>query len=205
MEIQELKQQNKNTKSMLEVYRGLYARANERNVKLRDHRSKTIGFTDDDLLLGTTSHYEALYVTGSINGYKIDRIMIDPGSSVNIIPAWLLESLGLEKHISNNQMGEIHGFNRSIQEVIGIAKLELAIGGVVAKTELSVVEMETSFAVLLGRPWLHDNKVVPSTLHQCMKYIKDGQEIRIDGNIKLHDAVSTRELLGLQEKEKMLL
>lgn len=28
--------------------------------------------------------------------------------------------------------------------------------------------------MLLGRPWLYENGVVPSTLHQCFKYCRNG-------------------------------
>ncbi|GAA0167884.1 hypothetical protein LIER_22723 [Lithospermum erythrorhizon] len=30
--------------------------------------------------------------------------------------------------------------------------------------------------MLLGKPWIHANNVVPSTLHQCFKYTKNGVE-----------------------------
>lgn len=32
------------------------------------------------------------------------------------------------------------------------------------------------YKALLGKPWLHNYYVVPSTIHQCMKYMWDGQE-----------------------------
>jgi len=43
-----------------------------------------------------------------------------------------------------------------------------------------VINADTSYRILLGRPWLHDNYIVPSTLPQCMKYVKDGEERRTD-------------------------
>ncbi|KAG9447596.1 hypothetical protein H6P81_013724 [Aristolochia fimbriata] len=39
-----------------------------------------------------------------------------------------------------------------------------------------VIDARTSYNILLGRPWLHNNKVVPSTFHQCFKYYQDGEE-----------------------------
>ncbi|XP_070006858.1 uncharacterized protein [Nicotiana sylvestris] len=41
---------------------------------------------------------------------------------------------------------------------------------------LHVIDAKTSYNVLLGRPWIHENKVVPSTYHQCLKYYKGGVE-----------------------------
>ncbi|XP_070026114.1 uncharacterized protein [Nicotiana sylvestris] len=35
---------------------------------------------------------------------------------------------------------------------------------------LHVIDTKTSYNVLLGRPWIHENKVVPYTYHQCLKY-----------------------------------
>ena len=44
-----------------------------------------------------------------------------------------------------------------------------------------VIDIDASYRALLGRPWLHELLVVPSTLHQCLKYINDEKEHRIFG------------------------
>lgn len=36
-----------------------------------------------------------------------------------------------------------------------------------------VMDAKTSYNMLLGRPWLHENGVVPYTWHQCFKYFQD--------------------------------
>ena len=36
---------------------------------------------------------------------------------------------------------------------------------------------------IIGRPWIHGNGIVPSTLHQCFKYLQDGVK-RINANLK---------------------
>lgn len=36
-----------------------------------------------------------------------------------------------------------------------------------------VVEVSATYGLLLGRPWIHRNHVVPSTLHQCFKYVDE--------------------------------
>jgi len=33
-----------------------------------------------------------------------------------------------------------------------------------------VIDADTSFNALLGRPWLYISKAIASTLHQCLKY-----------------------------------
>ncbi|KAL0283244.1 UNVERIFIED_CONTAM: hypothetical protein Sangu_2902400 [Sesamum angustifolium] len=38
--------------------------------------------------------------------------------------------------------------------------------------------------MLLGRPWLHENAVVPSTWHQCFKYYRNGVVKKVFGDNK---------------------
>ena len=54
-----------------------------------------ITFTYDDLLLGSKPHNRPLFVTGYIREQKVKRILIDGGSSVNIMPKSTMNELGL--------------------------------------------------------------------------------------------------------------
>ncbi|XP_028555355.1 uncharacterized protein LOC110096889 isoform X1 [Dendrobium catenatum] len=50
------------------------------------------------------------------------------------------------------------------------------------EAKFHVIDADTSFKALLGRPWIHEYGIVPSTLHQCMKYLRDGEEFRVSGD-----------------------
>jgi len=41
-----------------------------------------------------------------------------------------------------------------------------------------VIDVDTSYNMLLGRPWIHRNIVIPSTLHQVMKYADEWEKLR---------------------------
>ena len=41
-----------------------------------------------------------------------------------------------------------------------------------------MIDAETSYNLLLGRPWIHGNLIVPSTLHQCLKYVDVNNEVK---------------------------
>ncbi|XP_074282821.1 uncharacterized protein LOC141607368 [Silene latifolia] len=56
-------------------------------------------------------------------------------------------------------------------------------GDLSSKTRFHVIEAKTSFKLLLGRPWKHENGVVASTLHQCLKYYRGGER-KINGDAK---------------------
>ncbi|KAL0368035.1 UNVERIFIED_CONTAM: hypothetical protein Scaly_1022400 [Sesamum calycinum] len=51
-----------------------------------DDCMSTITFTDEDLLLGSKPHNRPLFVAGYVCEQKVNRMLIDGGSIVNILP-----------------------------------------------------------------------------------------------------------------------
>lgn len=60
----------------------------EVNIKgaLYAQYSAAVTFTNDDLMLKTTEHNHPNYVIGEIDNHKVNRILLDPGSSVSLLP-----------------------------------------------------------------------------------------------------------------------
>ena len=38
-----------------------------------------------------------------------------------------------------------------------------------------VIDAKMTYNMLLGRPWIHQNGVISSTLHQCFKYCRNDE------------------------------
>ncbi|XP_039130916.1 LOW QUALITY PROTEIN: uncharacterized protein LOC120267326 [Dioscorea cayenensis subsp. rotundata] len=166
-----------------EEYQAYFAEINMTEAMYATH-TVSISFTDEDLLLGTVEHNRPLYVTGSCDGIKINRILIDPGSSLNLMTLHTLRALALEIcHLSPERI-IIQGFNQHSQKALGSITLPLKFGKIISDVKFHVIDADASYKALLGRPWIHENRMVPSTLHQCMKYMVDGEEHRIDGEIQ---------------------
>ena len=53
---------------------------------------------------------------------------------------------------------------------MGIIELFIQIGSCVFNVEFMVMDINLSYNFLLGRPWIHMAGVVPSTLHQKVKF-----------------------------------
>ncbi|KAK4390239.1 hypothetical protein Sango_2087200 [Sesamum angolense] len=60
-----------------------------------DDCMSTITFTDKNLLLGSKPHNRPLFVAGYVREQKVNRILIDGGSAVNILPLRILKELGI--------------------------------------------------------------------------------------------------------------
>ncbi|KAL0446207.1 UNVERIFIED_CONTAM: hypothetical protein Slati_1748600 [Sesamum latifolium] len=63
--------------------------------------------------------------------------------------------------------------------------------GMVSIALFHVIDAKTSYNMLLGRPWLHENIVVPSTWHQCFKYYHNGLVKGVLGDNKLFTEVES--------------
>ena len=136
--------------------------------------SPNLTFTDEDLLLGSKPHNRPLYVSDYAREQKIDRILIDGGSTVNILPKMAMRRLGLTMEELSHSRLVIQGFNQGGQHAISMIHLELIIGELTSNVLFHVSDAKTTYNMLLGRPWIHGNGIVPSTLHQCFKYLQSG-------------------------------
>jgi hypothetical protein len=67
---------------------------------------------------------------------------------------------------------------------LGVVTLNLQCGGLKSPTKFYVIDAETSYQALLIRPWLHNNQIISSTLHQCLKYVNNDRQKRINGDLK---------------------
>ena len=60
---------------------------------------------------------------------------------------------------------------------MGTLEIELLIGPTTFVVVFQVLRIPTSFNLLLGRPWIHRAGAIPSSLHQKVKFIHDGQVV----------------------------
>ena len=74
--------------------------------------SPDLNFTNEDLLLGSKPHNRPLYVSGNTREQKIDRILINGGSAVNILPKMTMRRLGLTMEELLHSRLVIQGFNQ---------------------------------------------------------------------------------------------
>jgi len=66
----------------------------------------------------------------------------------------------------------IYGFNTGSSHPLGKMWLRCRIGDLKSEVTCYVIDADTSYNLLLGRPWIHANWIVPSTLHQCFKSVE---------------------------------
>ncbi|XP_070049510.1 uncharacterized protein [Nicotiana tomentosiformis] len=151
-----------------------------------------ITFSDDELPMEGTENNQALYLTAKCEDSAVSRVLVDNGSSANICPLSTLQKLkiGTERIHMNNVC--VRGFDGGGKDFVGDIMLELSIGPVEFTMEFQVLDVAVSYNLLLGRPWIHAAKAIPSSMHQMVKFKWDRQEIVVHGDKNLsayHDTI----------------
>ena len=132
-------------------------------------------------------HLKALYVKGYINGQPIGKMLVDTGAAVNIMPYSMLRHLGRSTADLIKTNVTLSDFNGQASETQGVLNVDLTVGRKTIPTAFFVVDSKSTYAVLLGRDWIHANCCIPSTMHQCLIQW-DGDEVEVvhaDDSIEL--------------------
>ena len=130
-------------------------------------------------------HHRPLYLMATINGVQIRRVLVDTRTSLNLIALSTLEDVGLVDRRILGTPVEIIGFGGSVESTEGYVQLALRVGPIVALTRFHVINAEVSYHVLLGCPWLHKHRLIPSTYHQYIKGRLNRGLMRIPANRNL--------------------
>jgi hypothetical protein len=138
-------------------------------------------------------HLKALYLKGYITGQPVNKMLVDTGAVVNIMPYSDLRRLGRSTGdlVKTNVM--LSDFNGQTSEAQGVLSVDLAIGNKTIPTYFFIVNSKSAYNVLLGRDWIHTNCCIPSIMHQCLIQW-DGDEVEVvhaDDSIEIsHAAMS---------------
>jgi hypothetical protein len=123
-------------------------------------------------------HLKALYLRGYINGQPVNKMLVDTGAAVNIMPYSMLRRLGRSSSDLIKTNVTLSDFNGQASEAQGVLNVDLTVGRKTIPTTFFIVDSKSTYAVLLGRDWIHANCCIPSTMHQCLIQW-DGDEVEV--------------------------
>ncbi|XP_043705405.1 uncharacterized protein LOC122655263 [Telopea speciosissima] len=148
----------------------------ETTVKRR-RASYPITFSDEDLADIQMPHDNALVIKMVIANCVVGRILVDNGSSVDILYYDAFERMLLKFEMLKRVESSLYGFNGAPVQVEGSIELLVTEG---TEPKLStvmmnflVVKVNSTHKGILGRPGLNTLQVVISTPHLVMKFPTD--------------------------------
>ncbi|CAN1239913.1 hypothetical protein LINGRAPRIM_LOCUS2534 [Linum grandiflorum] len=107
--------------------------------------------------------------------------LIDNGSSLNVMPKSTLNKLPIDDSYLKPSFTVVRAFDGTKRKVIGEISLPIQVGPKVFEVDFHVMDINPAYSLLLGRPWLHTAGVVPSSLHQKLKFVIDGKLVEVFG------------------------
>ncbi|XP_060216749.1 uncharacterized protein LOC132644190 [Lycium barbarum] len=141
-----------------------------REKRIRNYEpADPILYSDEDMEGIFQPHNDALVISVLVNKFRIKRVLIDRGSSANIIRCRVIEQLVLDQIVPAIRV--LNGFNMACETTKGEITLPINKPETTQQTKFYVIEGDMGYNALLGRPWIHLMKAVPSTMHQALKFL----------------------------------
>ena len=155
---------------------------NQNPKRTRVELSLVMGFSDEDKIGTIQPHDDALVITLQIGGYDVKRVMVDQGSTAEIMYPDLYKGLNLKAEDLTPYSSPLVSFEGKIIIPNGQIRLPVQTGSEVVEVDFIVVDAYSLYIAIVARPWLYTLGVVSSTLYQKVKYLSEGQIKEILGD-----------------------
>lgn len=119
-------------------------------------------------------HEDALVIKASITSKEFNRILVDSGSSVDILFNLILDEMGITYVRLEHTSTSLKGFRGGKLTPLGVVELPMTIGArPFEKTKMLdfvVVEEDMLYQMIFSRPFLRVSKVVIENHYLALKY-----------------------------------
>ncbi|XP_075665473.1 uncharacterized protein LOC142635154 [Castanea sativa] len=165
-------QSSKSRKTYLKVVQNVQLLG--RSLRTRGADEQAITFMDEDAERVHHPHDDAIVITLLIAEYTTRRVLVDNGSSADILyyPAFQQMRLGRDQLRPVNS--PLVGLGGMKVQPVGTITLLVVVGAypqqITKKVNFLVVDCSLSYNAIIGRPTLNSWKVVTSTYHLSVKF-----------------------------------
>ena len=134
----------------------------------------SITLSDSDLEGCQHPHDDPLVVCAVVANKTVHRVLIDYGSSADIIFASAFDKMGIGKEKLEPVNTHLRGFSGETFLPLGSIQLVLTLGDpscqATTTARFLIVDAPSTYNMLLGRPSLNAIKAIPSAYHMMIKF-----------------------------------
>ena len=134
----------------------------------------SITFSDSDLVGCQHPHDDPLVVRAVVANKTVHWVLIDNGSSADIIFASAFDKMGIRREKLEPVNTHLRGFSGEKVLLLGSIQLILTLGDppcqATTTARFLIVDAPSAYNMLLGRPSLNAIKAIPSTYHMMIKF-----------------------------------
>lgn len=114
--------------------------------------SSYLGFTSEELPAKGHAHNKALHISVKCQDTILSRVLLDTGSSLNIVPETTLMKLNTKRTFMKASTLVVKVFDGLRRMVIGEVDLSIMVGTHTLMITFQVMYIHPSYNCLLGRP-----------------------------------------------------
>ncbi|GAU16666.1 hypothetical protein TSUD_326160 [Trifolium subterraneum] len=140
-----------------------------------------LSFSDEELPERGRDHNLALHISVICKSDSLSNVLVDTGSSLNVMSKITLDKLAYRGAPLRPSALIVKAFDGSRKSVIGEIDLPISVGPYEFQITFQVMDIRASYSCLLGRPWIHEAGAVTSTLHQKLKFVREGKLVIVNG------------------------
>ena len=133
-----------------------------------------ITFSDSDLEGFQHPHDDPLVIRVVVANKTIHRVLVENGSSADIIFASAFDKMGIGKEKLEPVSTHLRGFSGEKVLPVGSIQLVLTLGDppcqATTTARFLIVDAPSAYNMLLGRPSLNAIKAIPSAYHMMIKF-----------------------------------
>ena len=136
----------------------------------------TVSFFDEDMEGIQYLHEDAVTITARICGFRVENMMVDIGSSADVLFNWAYEKMApkISKKLRPYDH-DLFGFNGQPVKVRSIISLPVELGDgkhtATRELEFLVVDSDSPYTAILGRPALSAFGMMVSQYHLKVKFM----------------------------------
>ncbi|XP_024016266.1 uncharacterized protein LOC112089745 [Eutrema salsugineum] len=129
-----------------------------------------ISFAEEETAGIDRPHTDPLVIEITIRDHDIARVLIDTGSSVDLIFRDTLRRMGIGLSEVTAVPKPLTGFSGETTMTIGTIRLPVVAGAVTKIVKFSVTDHPAIYNVIMGTPRINPMRAIPSTYHLCIKF-----------------------------------
>ena len=165
-------QSSKSKKAYLKVVQSV--QLSGRSPRARSMDEQSITFTDKDAERIHHPHDDAIVITLLIVDYTTKRVLVDNGSSADILYHSAFQQMRLGRDQLHLVNSPLVGFGGMKVQPVGTISLPVVVGAypqqITKNVNFLVVDCLSSYNAIIGRPTLNSWKAVTSSYHLSVKF-----------------------------------
>ncbi|XP_058008208.1 uncharacterized protein LOC131182875 [Hevea brasiliensis] len=143
--------------------------------------SNFVTLSDDEIDPAGLKYTKALHITVKCKECRVAKVLVDNGSALNVLPSAILAKLPVEPSLMHSSNMVVRAFDGTKRELLGDIELPLQVRACTFNVIFQVMDIEPTYTMLLGRPWIHSANAVAYSLHQKIKYVANEKLVTVKG------------------------